>query len=139
MEQMILLWEGFERITLQLGNIEKNMIIFFNLNIKISFVINSYRISLYHIGCMIFYMRRKRNLKTMLEKTLYQAGMTWQFGRISNRHTSWRIYGQNIFSTWCPRVSHDAHSLVSGTRAGKFMVQLPHTPAFCSFCMWNRW
>jgi hypothetical protein len=54
MEQMIILRVEFERITLQLGNIENNMIIFLILNIKILFVINSYRICLYHVGCVIF-------------------------------------------------------------------------------------
>jgi hypothetical protein len=127
-EQMIMLWGGFERITLQLGDIENNTIIFLILNIKISFVINSYKIHLYHVGCMIFGMRNKKNLKNMLEKTFYQAGMTWQFGRISGRHTSWRIYGRNTFSTWCPIVSHDAHNPVKGTKDGKFRVRLPQTP-----------
>jgi hypothetical protein len=58
-EQMIILRGEFERITLQLGNIENNTICFLILNIKISFVINSYKIRLYHVGCVIFCMRRK--------------------------------------------------------------------------------
>jgi hypothetical protein len=32
---------------------------------------------------VIFGARHKRNLKNMPKKVLYQAGMTWQFGRIS--------------------------------------------------------
>jgi hypothetical protein len=47
---------------------------------------------------MIFGMRRKKNLKNMLEKMLYQVGMMWWFGRILGCHTSRRIYGRNIFS-----------------------------------------
>jgi hypothetical protein len=71
---MIMLRGGFGRITLQLDNIENNMIMFFLiLNIKISFVIISYRIRLYHVSCVIFGLRRKTNLKNMLEKTLYQV------------------------------------------------------------------
>jgi hypothetical protein len=139
---MIMLRGGFGRITLQLDNIENNMIMFFLiLNIKISFVIISYRIRLYHVSCVIFGLRRKTNLKNMLEKTLYQVWMTWQFGRIFGRHTSWRKYGQNIFSTWCLSVSHDAHSPVWGTRADKFMAQLPYTlvTPFHSFCMQSEW
>jgi hypothetical protein len=55
-KKMIMLREGFEIITLQRGNIENNTIIFF----KILFVINSYGIRLYHVGCVIFCMRRKK-------------------------------------------------------------------------------
>jgi hypothetical protein len=126
---------------LQLGNIENNTIFFLILNIKISFVIYSYIIHLYNIRCMIFDMRRKRNLKNMLEKMLYQTRMMWWFGRISGRHTSRRIYGRNIFSIWCPSVSLDAHNPVRGTEACKFTVWLPHTPAapFHSFRMRSEW
>ena len=47
--------------TLQQGNIENNIIyIFLILCIKISFIINSYRICLYHIGYVIFGMRQKK-------------------------------------------------------------------------------
>ena len=49
---------------------------FFILNIKISFVINTYRICLYHVGCVIFCMWCKNNLKHMSEKTLYHVRMT---------------------------------------------------------------
>ena len=62
-EQMIILRRGFERITLQLGNIKNNAIIFLILNIKIPFAINSYRIHLYHVGCVSFGMKRKTNKK----------------------------------------------------------------------------
>jgi hypothetical protein len=44
-------------------------------------------------------MRRKKKLKNIPNKILYQAGMTWWFGRILGHHTSQKIYGQNIFST----------------------------------------
>ena len=105
------------------------------------FVINSYRICLYHVGWMIFYMKRKKNLKNMLEKMLCHAGMTWQYEKILGHHTSRRIYGRNIFSTWCLSISHDTHSPVRGTRAGKFTVRLPRKliAPFHSFCMRNGW
>jgi hypothetical protein len=140
--QMIMLRWGFGRITLQLGNIENNMIFFKNLlYIKISFVINSYKIHLYHVGCVTFGMRCKKKLKNMPEMTLYQAEMTWWFGRIPGRHTSRRIYGRNIFSTWRLSGSHDAHSLVPRTRTGKFTVRLPRTPVapFRSLHMRSGW
>ena len=140
--QMIMLRWGFGRITLQLGNIENNMIFFKNLlYIKISFVINSYKIHLYHVGCVTFGMRCKKKLKNMPEMTLYQAEMTWWFGRIPGRHTSRRIYGRNIFSTWRPSGSCDAHSLVPRTRTGKFTVRLPRTPVapFRSLHMRSGW
>jgi hypothetical protein len=53
---------GFERITLQLDNNKNNTIIFF-LNIEISVAGNSYRIHLYHVGCVIFVVRRKKKNK----------------------------------------------------------------------------
>jgi len=133
---------GFVRIKLQLSDIENiTIIVFWILNIKISFVINSYIIHLNHIGCMIFGIRRKTILKNMPEKTLYQAGITSQFGRILGRHTSRRIYEWNIFNTWCPIILHDAYNLVRGFGADKFTVRLPCTSAasFCSFHMWSEW
>jgi hypothetical protein len=45
-----------------------------------------------------FWYEAKKNLKNMTEKKLYQTRMTWQSGRISGCHTSWMIYGRNIFS-----------------------------------------
>ena len=139
-EQMIILLGGFERITPQLGNI-KNNTIFLIIYIKISSIINSYRIQLYHVGCVIFGMRCKNNLKKMREKTLSQTGMTCRFERILGHHTSQRIYGWNIFNMWHPSGSHDTHSPMRGTRADKFMVQLPHTPMnlFRSFRMRSEW
>jgi hypothetical protein len=126
---------------LQLGKLKTIRYFFLILNIKISFVIYSYIIHLYNIRCMIFGMRCKRNLENMLEKMLYHARMTWWFGKILGRHTSERIYGRNIFSIWCQSVSHDAHNLARGTKACKFTVRLPHTPAapFHSFCMRSEW
>jgi hypothetical protein len=115
---MIMLWRGFRRITSQLGNI-KFWIIFLIPNINFFFVIYSYIIHLCHTYCMIFGRRRKWNLKNMLEKLLYQAGMTWQFGRISGRHISRKIYGQNIlaFHTTvtfqCRNQSRQIHDLVT--------------------------
>jgi hypothetical protein len=53
---------------------------------------------------MIFGIRRKTILKNMSEKTLYQAGITSQFGRILGRHTSRRIYMSGIYS------AHDVRS-----------------------------
>jgi hypothetical protein len=50
------------------------------------------------VGCMIFGMKHKRR-KKIQEIMVSKAGMTWQFGGISNRYTSWQIYGHNIFST----------------------------------------
>jgi hypothetical protein len=98
---MIMLLIGFRRITPQLDNI-KIWLIFLIPNIKFFFVIYLYIIHLYHIDCMIFGTRCKWNLKNMPEKVLYQARMTWQFGRISVRHTSQKIYGRNIlaFDIW---------------------------------------
>jgi hypothetical protein len=69
-EQMIILRGGFERITLQLGNIKNNAIIFLILNIKISFAINSYRKHLYHVGCVSFCLKRKTNKKNARENAL---------------------------------------------------------------------
>jgi len=49
------------------------------------------------VGCMIFGMNHKTKPKNMREITIYKA--TWWFGGISNRHTSWGIFGRNILST----------------------------------------
>ena len=51
------------------------------------------------VGYVIFCMNHKKKPKNTREITVYKAGMTWWFGGISNRHTSWWIYGHNIFST----------------------------------------
>jgi len=48
--------------------------------------------------------------------------MTWQFGRISDRHISWRLYGQTTFSTWCPRILLDGHSSVQRTSNDMFII-----------------
>ena len=49
-------------------------------------------------GCVIFGMKRRKKPKNMLEITVYKAGMTWRFERISGRQTSRRIYGRYISS-----------------------------------------
>jgi hypothetical protein len=51
------------------------------------------------VGCMIFGMKKKKRQKKKREITVSKAGMTWQFGGISNRYTSRQIYGRNILST----------------------------------------
>jgi hypothetical protein len=62
----------------------------------------------------------------------------WRFGEIWGRHTSRRIYGCNIFSTWRLNGSCDAHNPMSRIEIGKFTVRLPRTPAapFRSVYMW---
>ena len=52
---------------LQLGKIQFK-IIFFILNIKILFFIYKMIMNLYHISCMIFYMRRKKKLKKYVKE-----------------------------------------------------------------------
>jgi len=74
---MIMLQGGFERIMLQLGNIENNTIIFFLFYILKFHLSLTHRLRLYHVGCVIFSIRRKTILKNILEETLYQTGMTW--------------------------------------------------------------
>jgi hypothetical protein len=51
------------------------------------------------VGCVIFDMKQKKRPKNTREITVSKAGMMWQFGGISNRHTSRRINGRNILST----------------------------------------
>ena len=82
MEAIIMLRGGFERITLRLSNIEIRIIFLFQI-LKKTFVIYLQIIHLYHIGCVIFYTRCKKNQKNMQKKVICQAEMTWQFGRIS--------------------------------------------------------
>jgi hypothetical protein len=138
---MIMLRGQCGRITLQLGNIKNNTIFF----LKTIYILKS-NLSLTHIKYIVscrlrdFWYKVQKKLKNMLEIMLYQAGITWRFGGILGRHTSWRIYGRSIFSTWCPSGSHDAHSLVPRTRTEKFTVWLPHTPtaSFHSLHMWSR-
>jgi len=60
---MIILRGVFGRLTLQLTNIENNTIFFKKiLNIKISFVLNSYKICLYHVGCTIFFVQGAKKI-----------------------------------------------------------------------------
>ena len=66
-ELIIILRGEFGTIMLQLGKIEFR-IIFFIPNIKILFFIFKLIINLYHIGCMIFDMRRKKKLKIYSKK-----------------------------------------------------------------------
>jgi len=72
---------------------------------------------------------------------VYKVGMTWRFGGISSHHTSRRIYGRNISSTWCLSGSHDAHSLEQTTETDKIMVRWPRTPTapFRSLHMRNNY
>jgi hypothetical protein len=82
------------------------------------------------VGCVIFGMKRKKKPKNMLEITVYKAGMTWQFERISCRHTSRRIYGRYISSMWRLSSSHDTHSPEPTIKIDKFMVRWPRTPGY---------
>jgi hypothetical protein len=52
------------------------------------------------VGYVIFDMKhKKRHKKKTREITVSKAGITWRVGGISNRYTSWEIYGCNILST----------------------------------------
>jgi hypothetical protein len=51
-------------------------------------------------------MSHKKKIKNMSEKTLCHAGMPWRFGRISGRHTSWRIHEWNIFLAYDIQAFH---------------------------------
>jgi hypothetical protein len=138
-ELIIMLRGEFERITVQLGKIEFR-INFFITNITILIFIYYQIINLYHIGVWFFKQGVKKP-KNMRKKRSFQVEMIWRFGRILDRHTSQRLYGQNTFNTWRPSVSLDSHNLVQRIGTDVFTVLLRCTPAapFCLFSMWSRW
>jgi len=93
------------------------------------------------LGCVIFLYEAQKKTKQMWEIEVSKAETTWWFGGISNRYTSWKIFGHNILSTWRLSGSYDAHSPVLATGTGKFMVSWQHIPVapFCLLHMQNRW
>jgi len=46
-----------------------------------------------------FWYESQKRQKKLREIRVSKAGMTWQFGGISNRYTSRKIYGRTILST----------------------------------------
>jgi hypothetical protein len=50
------------------------------------------------VGCVIFGMKHKKRPKKTREIEVSKAETTWQFGGISNRYTSRKIFGHNILS-----------------------------------------
>jgi len=93
------------------------------------------------VGCVIFGMKHKKRPKKTREMEVSKAETTWQFGGISNRYTSRKIFGHNILSMWRLCGSHDAHGPVLATVTGKFMVRWQRTPAapFRLLHMRNGW
>jgi hypothetical protein len=51
------------------------------------------------VGSVIFGMNDKKKTKKTQEIMVFKAGTMWRVGGISNRYTSWEIYGHNILST----------------------------------------
>jgi hypothetical protein len=90
---------------------------------------------------MIFCTSHIRKPKNMQKKESFQAGMTWQCGRISDHRMSQRLYGWNTFIMWCLRVSRNGHSPMWKIRIGVFKVLLACTlvTLFSSFRMRSGW
>jgi hypothetical protein len=134
--RMTLLWGGCEKITRQLGNIENNTMFF-----KKKIYVSKFNFSLWKYVVWFLVWSTKKGKKKPREIMVSKAGTMWQFGGISNRYTSWQIYGRYILSTWPLSSSHDAHSPVLATGIDQFMAQWQRTPAtsFRLLHMRNGW